>query len=450
MEKCFYISILVIFFSSCSSKDEEPIIDNKVLSDELVATLESVSPTGSLDYFKLDKSQIPEDEKNPITPKKVELGKFLFHETGLAIKPLVASSQLTYSCASCHSVQAGFQAGVAQGIGEGGEGFGVAGEGRKPIPSYENDSIDVQPLRSPSIINTAFQQNMLWNGSMGAYGENVGTENNWMAGNGVVFNNLGFEGLETQVMAAFRTHRMGVNRPLLETHYLDLFNQAFPDEVEGERINAINIAKAVAAYERVVIADQAPFQRWLNGETDAMSPEEIKGAKLFFSKAECFKCHTGPSLASNEFHALGMNDLQERADVIVIDTLAFNENEQANRGRASFTFRDEDEYCFKVPQIYNLKDSPFFGHGASFESVKEVIEYKNKAKKQNSKVGENYISKDFIPLELSEDEVNALTVFIEESLYDPNLERYAPTALPSGNCFPNADPVSIADLNCGS
>ena len=54
----------------------------------------------------------------------------LYHETGLGISPKLDIGKETYSCASCHFAAAGFQAGRFQGIGEGGLGFGVNGEGR--------------------------------------------------------------------------------------------------------------------------------------------------------------------------------------------------------------------------------------------------------------------------------------------------------------------------------
>gem|GEM_PF-4888252 len=57
----------------------------------------------------------------------------------------------TYSCASCHQAKAGFQSGLTQGIGEGGFGFDVNGEGRIPSLTYITDSLDTQPVRSLSV-----------------------------------------------------------------------------------------------------------------------------------------------------------------------------------------------------------------------------------------------------------------------------------------------------------
>jgi cytochrome c peroxidase len=103
---------------------------------------------------------------------------------------------------------------------------------------------------------------------------------------------------------------------------------------------------------------------------------------------------------------------------------------------------------FKVPQLYNLKDSPFYGHGSSFRSVKDVLVYKNKAIRENNNVPESQLDERFKPLHLSLDEINALEAFLVNGLYDPKLKRFVPQSLPSGLCYPNADIQSRIDMDC--
>jgi cytochrome c peroxidase len=105
-------------------------------------------------------------------------------------------------------------------------------------------------------------------------------------------------------------------------------------------------------------------------------------------------------------------------------------------------------YKFKVPQLYNLKDSPFYGHGGTLRSIREVITYKNEAVPQKTTVPAAQLAEDFVPLGLTDQEIDALVAFIENALYDPNLDRYVPETLPTGQCFPNADPMSQEDLGC--
>ena len=54
----------------------------------------------------------------------------------------------------------------------------------------------------------------------------------------------------------------------------------------------------------------------------------------------------------------------------------------------------------------------------------------------------------FEPLGLTEAEVDALVAFLKGGLYDPDVARYVPASVPSGNCIPNNDPQSRRDLGC--
>ncbi len=129
------------------------------LDQELEAVLVDASGGAGMEYFRLpgstELSKIPQDPNNPLTPAKVELGRLLYHETALATQPRHADMAGTYSCAACHSAQAGFQAGRIQGISEGGMGYGARGEGRVNNPDYAPEDLDVQPIRTPASMNTA-------------------------------------------------------------------------------------------------------------------------------------------------------------------------------------------------------------------------------------------------------------------------------------------------------
>lgn len=413
--------------------------------DSLLELIASKAPEGDLANMILPSSKdymsIPQDPKNPISDAKVELGRLLFHESALAIHPKNAISMKTYSCASCHNAGAGFQSGIRQGIGDGGEGYGIGGEGRKQNAQCLNKNLDIQPLKSPTVLNSAYQKLMLWNGQFGATGDNVGTEVNWFPGSPIANNHLGYEGVEIQAMAGFHVHRMGINTPLLDSGlYKELFADAFPNSLDINRYTSQKIGLAIAAYERTILSNQAPFQKYLKGDANALTNSQKEGAMLFFEKANCVQCHNGPALNTMEFHALGMGALTG-PDVIELQT-------NAEEGRASFTGKAEDLYKFKVPQLYNLKDANFYGHGASFNSLEAIIRYKNEAQAENQNISSDQLSEYFIPLNLTEEELAALIDFVENGLYDPNLQRYEPAVLPSGACFPNDDPVSRTDRDC--
>ena len=405
----------------------------------------SIFSPEDLKDFRLPESDefgaIPQDPGNPLTAERVALGRLLFHDSHLLTRPARGEGVLSASCASCHHAAAGFQAGVRQSIGEGGEGFG---EARVLAPGYDAGTTDVQQIRAPSTLHGAWSSNLLWNGQFGAGGVNVGTEDRWTVGRPPEVNLLGFEGLESQAIAGQDVHRLNVEASAiaLEPRYRELFAAAFPNE--DAPIHTINAGLAIAAYERTLIANQAPFQRWLRGEARALTDQEFWGMELFFGKADCVVCHHNPGLGAMEFHAIGMGDMLG-PDVVGSDPEA-----SEHLGRGGFTGREEDLYAFKVPQLYNLRDAPFYGHGGTLRSLRDVVLYKNRAIPENPRVPQAQLSPHFRPLELTTPEVDALVAFLETGLYDPALSRYAPGAdeLPGRVCAPNNDAVSRVELGC--
>jgi cytochrome c peroxidase len=429
------------------------------LNDQLEELLNGLAPSGhGREFFRLphptDLANIPQDPKNPLNLAKVRLGRRLFHESALGIESERAEGTETYSCASCHHAQGGFQANLPQGLGEGGSGFGARGEARVLQPQYDGIFVnkpDLQPIRTPSAMNSAFQAITLWNGQFGGVGMNLGTEHAWIDGTPTESNWLGFEGLETQAHAGLSVHRMG---DISATYcyesvvYQEAFEAAFPGDPDP--VNHLNAALAIAAYERTLLSNGAPFQQWLVGDRNAMTDMEKRGALVFFGKAGCASCHTGPALNSMGFHALGMGDLDHSYDLGRVNLTQFFGTIPwtVRLGRGGFTGRVEDYWKFKVPQLYNLADSPFYGHGASLASLREVVEYKNLAVPENPYVVPSDLSDQFLPLNLTEVEITEMTAFLETGLYDPFLRRYLPKNLPSGDCFPVNDPQGRVDLGC--
>lgn len=436
------LSIALCYSACTADKDEN-------LDSELLKVLNEADPVNGKEGFLLPKSfdysSIPQDPANPITAEKVTLGRLLYHETGIAVDPMHPEGEGTYSCASCHFASAGFQAGRFQGIGEGGSGIGGNGLDRLRLDTYQPEELDVQPIRSPTTLNVAYQELMLWNGQFGAGGDNVGTEEEWVYDSPLAANHLGYQGVETQAIAGLKVHRMDIEEALIaDLGYKSLFDAAFADWASADRYSKETAGLAIAAYERTLLANRAPFQRYLEGKESALSPAEKRGAILFFGEANCVSCHNGPALSSMSFHAFGMKDLDQCGEEVFKTT----PNDAAHLGRGGFTKRASDNYMFKTPSLYNMADSPFYGHGASFRSIREVVEYKNGGTAENSRVPSNALSPYFQPLGLSQGDIEDITAFLENALYDPELHRYQPEMVLSGQCFPNNDTQSSADLNC--
>ncbi len=174
-----------------------------------------------------------------------------------------------------------------------------------------------------------------------------------------------------------------------------------------------------------------------------MTDAQKRGAILFFNKANCARCHNEPNLGSNTFHALGVSDLYE-----CVEAVGTGPQEARNMGRSLFTGEANDQFRFRVPQLYNLKGAPVYFHGSSKTSLEEVIAYKCAAISENPNVPSEKLSSFFQPLDLTASERQDLLEFIRDGLFDAEFSRFVPTSVGSGNCLPNNDPISRTELGC--
>lgn len=442
----FLVSLSFLLIFSCTKESPEPVIE-KDLDSDLIRALDLASPNGRFFHFILaDENKLEhlpnQDPRNPITREKVILGKSIFFDTGLAQDAKDESCYETYSCSTCHIPEAGFLPGRNQGIADGAFGFGVNGSTRSVLDSYEENALDAQGVRPLTTMNVAYMTNTLWSGLFGAHDVNEGTEDVWV-GTLPEVNHLGFIGLESQNIEGVRLHRMSVNEHVLSDFgYRHYFDAAFPDIDSTERYSDKTISFALGAYLRTLLTTQAPFQKWLKGDRNALSDRQKEGALVFFGKGRCYKCHNSPALSSMNFHALGTSDLYKHGGVNT------GVDDPRNLGRGMFTGDPEDNYRFKVPQLYNLKSYKTFFHGSSKQTLEEVVDFKIKAQSENERVSQSQLSALFQPLELSVDERASLLDFLENALYDPDMNRYVPTSVISGHCFPNNDAQSKEDLGC--
>lgn len=431
----------------CSSNN---IASNSSRSDLLTELIRSQSGGRGLSAFVLPQSDdyraIPADSANPLGGDKIALGKMLFHDTRFSQNGF-SDQRGSWSCASCHHAAAGFKSGLKQGIGEGGIHFGKGGADRELATGFDAaaddgaaNKPDIQPLASPTILNTAYQDVMLWNGQFGNSqngGVNASVPDEILSTPGTPkeANMRQLSGLEIQAIAGTGVHRLKFDEQSLlddTALYQQLWNNAYGSDSTDFLADA---GKAIAAFERSVLANQAPFQEWLRGDNDALTDTEINGGILFFGKAGCSDCHRGPALSSEVgalkeeiFFNVGFADFDvddERIHGVVSDA--------DSKGRGGFTGLPDDAYRFKIPQLYNLIDTNVFGHGASFNSVEAVVAYKNRAGPQTD-AGEYSLDYRFVPLGLSGVEMHELSVFLKYALYDPNLARYQPSTVPDGSC----------------
>lgn len=461
LAKAILISTFTMGLIGCGGgESNEPISQNPIVetppdTTTLTDLMISASLTKSKDFYLLpdsdDYNNIPQDPLNPLTDAKVEVGKLIYHDPAFATEG-VALRAKTWSCASCHHARAGFKSGLIQGMGEGGEGFGVKGETRAwHNPDIGTQDADVQPVTSPAVLNVAYQDVMLWNGALGNASNgiiNVGIDPDRLMTEGTPkeANREGLSGIETQAIAGTGVHRiLGFPPELEETDYYQMLLDAFPEFSRDEL--GKSSTRAIAAFERTILSNKSPFQMWLRGDEFAMSQKEISGAEVFFGEGGCVACHQGPALSSpvgatsdQVFFAVGFDDLD-------INDIIGEVADGVRLGRGGLTGDPADNYKFKIPQLYNLTDINVFGHGGSFSSVRKVVEYKNAGVAQNDASTSN-LDYRFVPLNLSSSQIDDLVEFLDVSLRDPDLVRYEPTELPSGLCVINNDETSRSELGC--
>lgn len=430
-----------VLMAGCSSQDPvdpgQDSLTHAELDEQLTSRI-TLDGQRRLQNFILpesdDFSAIPQDPRNPLTGDKVALGRLLFHDAALSQSALHPQNAGTYSCATCHHAAAGFEAGAARSIGEGGMGWGTRGEARRPDPATPPPIVDSPGLKSQSILNKAYQRLLMYSGAAGTGGDNEGLDDRWGMHPDAAANHLGYLGMESQAIGALGKHRLFKPEAASElirsnTEYRTLWESVWSDD----SVTAERVGLSLAAYERTVMANRSPFQQWLKGDSDAMTLAEKRGALVFFSDAsECTACHTGPALTSMAFYALGMPDMP---------------GAPPDPGRAGLTGLEEDQFTYKVPQLYNLTDAGFMGHGSSFRTIREVVDYYVEGEAAVNLPPERFPNQ-FRPLQLTQEEVSDLIAFLESALRDPDLARYEPDAVPSGACIPANDPLARQQLGC--
>jgi cytochrome c peroxidase len=96
--------------------------------------------------------------------------------------------------------------------------------------------------------------------------------------------------------------------PATGSPYTDKANWDGLSAADKEIVNRVlaNYGKAIEAYLRKLVSRNAPLDRYLASERDAISAEARAGLKLFVGKAGCVRCHAGPMFSDDDFHVIGL------------------------------------------------------------------------------------------------------------------------------------------------
>lgn len=322
---------------------------------------------------------VPQPPQNPITPAKRVLGKMLFWDEQM-------SSSNVVSCGTCHvPSRAGADDRLARNPGIDGllntpdDILGSAGIIRSDAENdYERDGVfalspQITGRAANSPINAAYAPELFWDGR--ARGQFVDPQTGQVAiPNGGALESQAVQPILNNVEMAHAgydwdalTEKLRSVRPLdLATNipadvaaelssrpsYPDLFRAAFGDD----EITARRIAFAIATYQRTLIADQTPLDRFQAGQLNALTPQQQQGMQAF-NASNCNACHAGQLFTDQSFRNLGLRPVSE------------------DNGRQAVTNNPNDRGRFKVPSLRNVGLKRTFMHNGMFQNLTQVIQF---------------------------------------------------------------------------
>ncbi len=250
--------------------------------------------------------------ESPITKERVNLGQQLFFDPRLTVDS-------NMSCASCHQ---------------------PALYGTDALPTSIGVRQRLHPRNAPTNLNSAL--NIIhWRGDR--------------------------ESVEDQVVKAL-TSPITSGQPDLKAvedrlgripGYTSAFKAAFANAANP--ITAQNIAKAIGAYERTLVTP-SPFDNYLNGKSDALSPTARAGLQEFINVG-CVMCHSGVGVGGGMYQKFG----------VIEDYWLATGSTNIDKGRIDVTKDPNDLYVFRVPSLRNVaKTAPYF-HDGSVATLSEAV-----------------------------------------------------------------------------
>ena len=247
-------------------------------------------------------------ENNPYTDAKKELGKLLFFDPRLS-----KSKQI--SCANCHDPELGWADGRSVSFGH---------DRKNGIRN------------SPSVFNMAYHTTFFWDGRASS--------------------------LESQAMfpltdpVEMASHEVVAVKHIKRIKgYRPYFKDAFGDET----ITLSRIFDAIATYERTIVSGKSKFDRFIAGDKNLFTDEEVLGLHLFRTKARCINCHFSPLFSDQQFHNLG---------------LSYYGRKYEDLGRYKISKEKADVGRFKTASLREVPRTAPYMHNGLISTLDEVIQ----------------------------------------------------------------------------
>ncbi len=292
------------------------------------------TPLGLDEFYRIPDS-------NPLTIEKVMLGRRMFFDRAL-------SADRSVACASCHRPQLAFSDTVAFSTGV-----------------YSRTAA----RNTPSILNRAYGRAFFSDGRAASLEETV------------------LQPIKNPLEMDLRLPEL-ITRLAGDHSYQDKFGEAFEDGITEQ-----NIARALASYVRTLRTGNAPIDRFMNGERDALSAGAEAGLRLFVGKANCIVCHNAPNFADERFHNTGV---------------AWRGGMFVDSGRAAVSMRPDELGAFKTPSLRNVALTAPYMHDGTLETLEKVVDFYARGGTANPR-----LDPEIKPLNLTNEEKRQLVEFLK-------------------------------------
>jgi cytochrome c peroxidase len=223
------------------------------------------------------------------------------------------------NCATCHKPERMFTDGIKRPVG-----------GSKHIEGGRN---------TPTLLGVGDAASFFWDG--------------------------GITSLEAQAIRVIRSPiEMDRNlKDLLEDLNENVWYREASQRLFGSPVTEEVIATSLARYERTLRRRDTLYDRFLGGDSQALTGNALVGYRLFSGKAGCAQCHNGRDLTDHGFHNLGVPSDGPLHD---------------DWGRYGITKAPEDMHKFKTPTLKGVAYTAPYMHNGVFETLEEVLAFKNR------------------------------------------------------------------------
>ena len=319
---------------------------------------------------------------------KVELGENLFYDK-------ILSGNLNTSCATCHHSLADTGDGLSLPVGEGGNGLGVTRD-----TGSEGDAIQERvPRNAPPVFNLGAREFILMfhdgrvvedsaqpSGFQSPAGDDLppGLDNSlavqamFPVTSGAEMAGQAGENDQADAAAAGNLAGPGgvweqlANKLRAIPEYVDMFMAAYPDIQSDSDITYVHAANAIAAFEATAWRfDDSPYDRYLRGDNQSMSPAAKRGMRVFYGKGNCASCHSGPFQTDHNFHAIAMPQIGPGKG----DNLAGYNDGRDDFGRERVTGNPGDRFRFRTLTLRNVALTAPYGHSGAYNTLEAVVRH---------------------------------------------------------------------------